>query len=128
MKRRTKKKIKYITRAIVAILFSPLVLLVMPFYWMKRKLKRKPTSQAKFQDIVSGFSHMVVKDTAIEKMAKARAAICSTCPLAMYNGKLNTIMVGDDVHQIKGMYCDGCGCALAAKVRSENDTCPQKKW
>ena len=128
MKRRTKKKIKYITRALVSILFSPFVLLVMPFYWMKRKLKRKPTSQAKFQDIVSGFSHMVVKDTAIEKMAKARAAVCSTCPLAKYNGKLNTIMVGDDVHQIRGMYCDGCGCALAAKVRSENDTCPQKKW
>ena len=115
-------------RVVVTILLSPFILLAMPIHWMKRKLKRKPSSQAKLQDIVSGFSHMVVKDTAIEQMAKARAAICSTCPLAMYNGKLNTIMVGDDVHQIKGMYCDQCGCALAAKVRRENDSCPLKKW
>ena len=128
MKRRTKKKIKRIIRAFVAGLLYPFVALAMPFYWIGRKLKRKPSSQAKFQDIVSGFSHMVVKDTAIEKMAKARAAVCSTCPLAKYNGKLNTIMVGDNVHQIKGMYCDQCGCALAAKVRSENDSCPLKKW
>ena len=128
MKRRTKKKIKYAMRAVVTILLSPFILIAMPIHWMKRKFKHKPSSQAKFQDIVSGFSHMVVKDTAIEKMANARAAICSTCPLAKYNGKLNTIMVGDDVHQIKGMYCDQCGCALAAKVRSENDSCPLKKW
>jgi len=60
MKRRTKKRIKYAMRAVVTIILSPFVLLAMPFYWIKRKLKRKPTSQAKLQDIVSGFSHMVV--------------------------------------------------------------------
>lgn len=128
MSRRTKKKTKYVVRAILAALMYPFVLLVYPFYWMIRKLKRRTPPKAKFKDITSGFAHMVVKDSEIEKLAMKRAEVCSMCPKAKYNGRLNTIMVGDNVHEVKGMYCDECGCALAAKVRSENDYCPLKKW
>lgn len=130
MSRRTKKKkkTKLIIRAVVAVLLYPFVMLAYPFYWLVRKLKHRTTPKGKFQDIVSGFAHMVVKDSEVEKLATKRAEICSMCPKAKYNGRLNTIMVGDSVHEVKGMYCDECGCALAAKVRSENDYCPLKKW
>ena len=128
MSRTRRKQTKYIVRAFISGLLYPFVLLAYPFYWIVRKLKHRTTPKAKFNDIVKGFAYMVVKDSKIEQMATKRAEVCSMCPHAKYNGKLNTIMVGDSAYEVKGMYCDKCGCALAAKVRSENDRCPIKKW
>ena len=128
LKKRRSKKIKKLLRYTLALLMYPFVFVIGSIYKLVVTIKTHKSPKIKFNDIVAGFSYIVVQDSEIEKLATARAKICSQCPLAKYNGKLNTIMSGDTAHHIKGMYCDGCGCALAAKVRSENDRCPKGKW
>ena len=106
----------------------PFALIIAPIYKWYRKVVLKRKTEGKIQDIVSGFSYLVVKDSEIEKLAKKRAEICGKCPHAKYSNKVNTIVVGETVHKIKGTHCELCGCSLSAKVRSEDDRCPLRKW
>lgn len=106
----------------------PFVLIIAPIYKWYQKVRYNRNTKGKIQDIVNGFSYLVVKDSEIEVLAKKRAEICGKCPQARYNKKVNTIIVGETVHKIKGMYCNQCGCSISAKVRSENDYCPLRKW
>lgn len=124
-KRRTKKKV---LRYIVGIIMIPFVAIILPPYKLYRKLRFKQNTKGRVQDIVDGFSYLVVKDSEVEKKAIERAKICGSCPHAKYNNKINTVVVGETIHQIKGMYCDRCGCSLAGKVRGENEYCPIRKW
>ena len=65
----------------------------------------------KLQAILNGWRHVVFKNEEVEKLAKARAVICSTCP-SNVNDK-----------------CAECGCPLVSKLRSVvNNDCPLGKW
>lgn len=115
-------------RYTVGLVMFPIVAIITPIYkWYRRVLLKKKT-EGKVRDIISGFSYLVVKDSEVEQLAKKRAEICGGCRYAKYDKKVNTIVVGETIHQIKGMYCDLCGCSLAGKVRSEDDHCPLRKW
>lgn len=115
-------------RYTVGLVMYPFVLLIAPLYKWYRKVRYKKVTDTKYNDIVQGFSYLIVKDTEIERLAKERAEKCAGCKYAKYSGNLNTVVVGETIHQIKGMYCDRCGCSLAGKVRGENETCPIYKW
>ena len=127
-KRKKKKTVKKAVRYVIALLLYPFVLIVVPIYKLYKLMTTYKNPKIKYEDIVTGFSYLVVKDSAVEQLAKRRAEICSKCPLAQYNGKLNTIIANNEVYEIKGMYCSACGCALSAKVRAENEHCPKGKW
>ena len=45
-----------------------------------------------------------------EERAEERKKICETCPLN------------------QGGICSGCGCVIALKVYSDNNSCPEHKW
>ena len=115
-------------RYTVGWLLYPFVVIIAPLYKWYRKVRYKKQTETKYKDIVNGFSYLVVKDSAVEELARKRAESCSSCKYAKYSETANTIVVGETIHQIKGMYCDRCGCSLAGKVRGENEYCPLRKW
>lgn len=119
---------KKFLRYMVGWILYPFVLVIGPVYKWYRRIRYKKQTEMKFNDIVNAFSYLVVKDSKVEELAKQRAAICGGCKYAKYSKTMNTIVVGETVHQIKGMYCDRCGCSLAGKVRGENEACPILKW
>jgi hypothetical protein len=122
----TKAQKKFWRYVLWSVLF-PITVVVAPLYkWYMKVAKRKQV-QVKYSEIVKGFSYLVVPDSEVEKKAKQRAEICGGCRFAKFNGKLNTIVVDDKTHQIRGMYCDMCGCSLSGLVRSDK-TCPAGKW
>jgi translation initiation factor 1 (eIF-1/SUI1) len=128
MKTKTKKKLKKSIRLAIGIVMLPFAILVVPIYKWYRKVRYQKETKGKVRDIITGFSYLLVKDTDIEVLAKKRAAACGTCKHAKYDGTMNTIIVGETVHQIKGMKCNLCGCSLSGKVRGENESCPIWKW
>lgn len=128
MKTPKRKARKKLLRYIVSILLFPFAIVIAPIYKWYQKVRYNRNTEGKVQDIISGFSYLVIKDTEIEKVARKRAEVCGSCPHARYDKKVNTIIVGETVHKIKGMFCNLCGCSLSAKVRSENDYCPLRKW
>ena len=119
---------KKLLRYTVGLVIYPFALLIAPIYKWYRRVMLKKKTEGKIKDIVNGFSYLVVKDSEVEQLAKKRAEVCGGCRYAKYNEKVNTIVVGETIHQIKGMYCDLCGCSLAGKVRSEDEYCPIRKW
>lgn len=127
-KRKKRKTKRRIIRYAVALLLYPFVFIGASIFKLYKLITTYKSPKVKYEDIVTGFSYLVVKDSAIEKLAKTRAEICSKCPLAQYNGKLNTIIANNEVYEIKGMYCGKCKCALSGKVRVENEHCPEGKW
>jgi hypothetical protein len=64
-----------------------------------------------FQQIVEGWSNLVIKDDTVEPLAKERMSICVDC-------QNFTIM-----HT-----CKLCGCFMSAKVRSVSAKCDIDKW
>ena len=107
----------------------PFVILTGNIYKLYQSVVKRKTINLKYNDIVDGFSYLIVKNPEVEKVAKARAGICARCPFAEYiRSKPNTIIVGNKTHSIKSMKCSVCGCALAAKVRAMNDECPRERW
>lgn len=115
-------------RHTVGWLLWPFVLITAPLYVVYRKIKHNKETKIKTKDIITGFSYLVVKDTEAEKIATKRAEICGACPHAKYSKTINTIVVGETIHKIKGMYCDRCGCSLTGKIRDEEQKCPIFKW
>lgn len=65
--------------------------------------------------IAAGWKNLVWPDKEVEKVARERAEICAKCPLLVS-------MAG------KGICCYKCGCVIAAKVRSLDESCPVGKW
>lgn len=102
-------------------------LIIAPFYWAYRLTQKKKTS-INYSHIVDGFSNKAFPSPRLERLAKSRAKICAECPFAKKSKALQTILVDNQTKTIQGMYCDVCGCALSAKVRSQNDSCPRGKW
>ena len=67
--------------------------------------------------IEEGWSNLLNKKPEIEKVAKKRLSLCSQCFVSDYG---------------KSKFCKftngGCGCPLAAKVRSPRESCPLGVW
>jgi len=97
-----------------------------PFIWMHRKYNKRK-SDVKYSSIVEGFANAAFPSEVIEETAKKRAAICAQCPFAMYSATMSKVIVDNKTKEIRGMYCDVCGCNLTAKIRSR-DFCPRGKW
>lgn len=119
---------KKFIRYTVGWLLLPFILIIAPIYKVYRKARYSKETKIKTKDIITGFSYLVVKDTEVEKLAVSRAEICGQCPHAKYDKTVNTIIVNETIHKIKGMICDRCGCSLAGKLRDENQTCPILRW
>lgn len=119
---------KKFLRYTVGWILYPFILVAAPLYKWYRRVRYKKQTEIKYKDIVNGFSYLVVKDSAVEELARKRAESCSSCKYAKYSKTANTIVVGETIHEIKGMHCHLCGCSLAGKLRDEKQTCPIYKW
>jgi hypothetical protein len=80
----------------------------------------------KINNILKGIRE-VYKGTPLTPEQKKRAAICDECPLAKYNPSV-AVFEGDEIKEVKGVVCSDCGCYLPAKIRVNNESCPQDKW
>jgi hypothetical protein len=107
---------------------TPFVIVLSFLYKKYQKYIRKRSIQVKYQDILDGYSYLVVKDSAIEEMAQHRASICSKCTQAKYSGTVNTIVVDNKIKEIKGLRCAVCACPISGIVRAEEKVCPLGKW
>lgn len=65
----------------------------------------------KFNEIIDGWSNLIIKEDENEILAKQRLKICVDC----LNIKKNN-------------YCGICGCYIPAKVRSKKSECPKQFW
>lgn len=80
----------------------------------------------KLNNIIEGFKG-VFKCTPLTPEQQKRAKICNECPLAKYSSSI-AVFEGDEIKEVKGIICGDCKCYLPAKIRSNNEECPQKKW
>jgi len=122
------KKVRNVLRLIYGILLIPVVLIIGPLYKLTRYLTSRKKTSVVFEDIVAGFTNYAFPSEQVERLARTRAEICAGCPFVKYNGAINTISSGETITQVKGMYCDACGCGLSAKIRSPKNFCPKGKW
>lgn len=114
-------------KKLVKILLGILVLPVLPIYYIIRKMKSKGVN-VKYTSLVDGFANYAFTNDKAEFLAKTRAAICSRCPQAKFNNTISKVLKDDKTVEVRGMYCDACGCALSAKIRSNKSFCPKNKW
>lgn len=77
-------------------------------------------------NILKGWENFTTKSEVTEELAKKRATECSKCSF-LKKGIL-LAFIKDKLKEVEGTYCDKCKCPLSAKVRSENEKCPLKKW
>lgn len=80
----------------------------------------------KLDSILSGWKNVVFENEAVEILAKNRASVCASCPHAK-KGKYETFK-DNKIKEISGLICKKCSCPLVAKLRSQKETCPIKKW
>lgn len=77
----------------------------------------------KLGHIVEGYTNLaisgVVKESEIEELAFNRLSICNSC-----NYKVPLVKVADKQYYL----CNQCSCPIDAKIRSNGETCPLKKW
>lgn len=78
-------------------------------------------------DILNGVKNYAAPGEASEELAEQRAKICQGCPSMKFIKNLELIKDGK-LEQIQGHICQECGCVLSFKLRSEEATCPLKKW
>lgn len=71
-----------------------------------------------FKQIAEGWKNVVIKDEAIELVAKARLEICRSCE--KHSSKNNTKRPDE--------HCTECGCPLISKTRCLSCKCPLEKW
>lgn len=122
-----RRRLRKVLRVVYKVLIFPVILIVAPLYKLKRYLQNKKTNIV-YADILDGFANYTFPNEKAEALAKKRAAICSKCPFVRYSGIVNTVSVGENIKEVKGMYCDVCGCGLSAKIRSLADFCPRSYW
>jgi hypothetical protein len=77
-------------------------------------------------NILNGWENYLSKSEVTETLAKQRAEKCKDCQNAKHG--FLTAFIKDDLVEIQGHYCDLCKCPLSAKIRSEKEICPIKKW
>jgi len=94
----------------------------------KIKLKRNNKPDIVLENIIAGWTNLAFSSPAVEKLAIKRAKICAECPSAVISGTYSIIAPDNKTKAIKGLKCNVCGCALSAKVRATDDTCPLGKW
>lgn len=82
---------------------------------------------SKLKKILNGGKNFIIKSEVSEKIAEERAKKCVTCPNAKHSNVLE-VFIKDDFKTVSGFYCDLCKCILSLKIRSEDETCPLKKW
>jgi hypothetical protein len=70
-------------------------------------------------NIVQGYSNLIVKDPIIEALANDRMKICMSC-----ENRKDLVTINSVQHY----YCAKCNCPLDAKVRAQNEVCPIGKW
>jgi len=77
---------------------------------------------SKLDEIIEGWRNNLFppleKKEIIKTISEERMKICNECPFI--STKHSSIR--PDVH------CTKCGCTLAAKTKSLNSACPEKKW
>jgi hypothetical protein len=71
--------------------------------------------------ILEGVKNSVFKQEHIEEIAKARMAICNSCPHIDNEGS-KCYMAGTQP------CCGECGCKLSFKTRSLSSSCPNDNW
>lgn len=98
------------------------------FIIKKMRFKRKGKPDIVLQNIIDGWSNFIFGNPEVEKLAIKRAGICAKCPFAVTSGIYSITTVDQRTKQVQGMRCAKCGCALSAKVRAVNDSCPLGKW
>lgn len=88
----------------------------------------KFATMSKLEKIYDGWKNVVFPSEAVEKIAKGRAAICSTCPNAKESFFLQAI--GKVLTRVNSVKCNLCGCPISAKTRSVGEHCPDNppKW
>ena len=92
------------------------------------RFKRKNKPDIVLENIIAGWTNLVLYDAVVEKTALHRANICAQCPSAEFSGGIHTAVIDNRTTNIRGLKCTECGCPLSAKVRSNNDYCPLGKW
>lgn len=80
----------------------------------------------KINNILEGWKNFLFKTEVTELLAKKRAESCVKCSEAVET--MLTAYVNDDIKEIKGYKCNLCDCPLSAKLRTEKENCPLKKW
>lgn len=116
------------------ILLAPFLLTISIFIYVfkhivKRiRIKRKNKPDLVLENIVKGWTNLVLHNEVTEKVAMHRANICAKCPAAVFSGGIHTIVVDNRTTQVRGLKCSDCGCPLSAKVRSDGDYCPRGLW
>lgn len=83
----------------------------------------------KFKSIRQGWQNVVFLSPEVEKVAEARAKICSSCPHAVEDSFMQAI--GKLLKRVTGVKCNLCGCPISAKTRSMAEECPDPagaKW
>lgn len=77
----------------------------------------------KFYNIINGWKNYIFPNKEVEELAKERAKICATCPI-----NTNNVCSRRKCREIEGKKKCGCGCPLAALLRSELSSCALGKW
>lgn len=85
-------------------------------------------SKLNFAAIISGFKNFVFPSEEMERIANARADVCSRCPDMNPEHKFRKLLPDDKIEIINGAGCNRCGCLLSAKVRQMIQSCPEGKW
>lgn len=115
---------------LLAPIVVPFVLLQASIKWLisKVRIKRRGKPDIILQNIVDGWTNLILPDQVSEELAVKRANICARCPFAEMSSGTYTIVVDNRTKNIRGMSCGRCGCPLSAKVRAKNDSCPIGNW
>lgn len=79
--------------------------------------------------IIEGIGNSIFVKDEVEKIAKARYEICSTCPKNSKNKDEEFFDPGKYYSSLRpDEHCSGCACNLHAKTRSLHTSCPLDKW
>lgn len=121
-------------KVVKAIVILPIVLigallsLVYGLTISKIRFKRSGKPEIVLDNIIAGWSNLMFSSPAVEQLAIKRAKICAECPSAQFSGAYYITAPDNKTKEVRGLKCGECGCALSAKVRSVEDTCPLGKW
>lgn len=94
----------------------------------KIRFKRSGKPDIVLNNIIAGWGNLMFSSPAVEQLALKRAKICADCPSAQFSGAYYITAPDSKTKQVRGLKCGECGCALSAKVRSVEDSCPLGKW
>lgn len=85
-----------------------------------------PGPMSKIGRIITGWKNVIFENPEVERQAEARAQVCGKCPFAVEGAW--EIIKDRRIEEVSGMVCSRCSCPLSAKLRSPQETCPEKLW